>query len=993
MRGSRARRLIVGAFAGLLAAPLLSLSQPTVAAAFTGGFITNETVTLGVHPEGHLNLDGGPASLGGETTVGLRYNPTGAESTAPGCTCEGWGAGDAVSGVSGSANDSDGIYDVEAISFTTDGLVAQSVTQIPNSTDPRLEVTHSFAPSAATPYLYEVDVTIQNLTGAEADLRYRRTMDWDVEPTPFDEYTTIDGNAAALRYSSTNGFDSSDPLDTPSPYEIGPGSISGGPSIIDSGPNDHGAMFDFGFDDIPAGESIEFSIFYGAAGTETDALNAIASVGAEVWSFGQPSTDEGGVEIGRDLGEPNTFIFAFSGVGGAGLVGGDRRPPVFLNVFQDPGTLPPGGGDFTVTSRLRNVGTTAATGNVTRIELGPGLTLTSGANPADLGTINGGGSAEHTWGLTGTTGCLPFETSYDVFSSFAEMTAAGETERVVRRSLVIPGTCGSLTGFVTELDGTPLAGAHLAACPTTTGATFCPDGLTNSAGFFSLTVPDGTYTLTANPPAGTTYEPRSVTPLTITASEDVSQNIVFSDLEPIPAGTTIESRSTSPEGIPVVYWRDDLTLTHAACPGGTGIWEVFETGTVAPVSTGVLTEDPAGSGAYTGVIPAFFPEHGYKKIVISIDCPDAVTDTTAEFNLYIDPSGWVRTPTGEPIEGATMTLYRSDVPEGPFTLVPDGSAIMSPANRLNPMATDSEGHFGWDTLAGFYKVRAEKAGCVSASTFLPFAETGVLVVPPPVLDIDLRLQCGGVGYVLAGGDGGAFTFGGAAFSGSGAGSFRTAPVVGTAAAPGGGYVQVDSIGGVFAYGTSFPGSLPGLRVRPSSPIVGIVAAPGGGYWLVASDGAVFALGGAPFLGSLPSIGVTPSSPIAGLVAAPGGGYWLVGRDGGTFAFGGAPFLGSLPALGHRPSGDIVGMAAVGAGYVLVSSAGGVYAFETDFFGSLPGLGIFPGAPIVGIASYPGGYWVAGRDGGVYTFGNGPFLGSMQSTRRALAAPIVGIAAV
>ena len=58
-----------------------------------------------------------------------------------------------------------------------------------------------------------------------------------------------------------------------------------------------------------------------------------------------------------------------------------------------------------------------------------------------------------------------------------------------------------------------------------------------------------------------------------------------------------------------------------------------------------------------------------------------------------------------------MTLFRSDARTGPFTIVPDGSAIMSPMNRVNPDRSEASGHFGWDVIAGFYKVRAEKTGC------------------------------------------------------------------------------------------------------------------------------------------------------------------------------------------------------------------------------------------------------------------------------------------
>lgn len=62
-----------------------------------------------------------------------------------------------------------------------------------------------------------------------------------------------------------------------------------------------------------------------------------------------------------------------------------------------------------------------------------------------------------------------------------------------------------------------------------------------------------------------------------------------------------------------------------------------------------------------------------------------------------------------------MTLLQSDSATGPFAVVPDGSAAMSPMNRKNPDVTDSGGRFGWDVIAGYYKVRAEKSGCHAPS--------------------------------------------------------------------------------------------------------------------------------------------------------------------------------------------------------------------------------------------------------------------------------------
>lgn len=102
----------------------------------------------------------------------------------------------------------------------------------------------------------------------------------------------------------------------------------------------------------------------------------------------------------------------------------------------------------------------------------------------------------------------------------------------------------------------------------------------------------------------------------------------------------------------------------------------------------------------------------------------------------------MRTVSGDPIQGATVTLLRSDSDAGPFEVVPNGSAVTSPSNRTNPDTTDSDGHFGWDVIASFYKVRVSKAGCASPTDpSHNFVESAVMTIPPPVTDLDLRLDC------------------------------------------------------------------------------------------------------------------------------------------------------------------------------------------------------------------------------------------------------------
>ncbi len=89
-----------------------------------------------------------------------------------------------------------------------------------------------------------------------------------------------------------------------------------------------------------------------------------------------------------------------------------------------------------------------------------------------------------------------------------------------------------------------------------------------------------------------------------------------------------------------------------------------------------------------------------------------------------------------------MTLLQSDSFNGPFSQVADGSAVMSPMNRRNPDLSEADGHFGWDVVAGFYKVKAAKDGChAPGNSGQAFTETEVQTIPPPVTNLDIRLDC------------------------------------------------------------------------------------------------------------------------------------------------------------------------------------------------------------------------------------------------------------
>jgi PKD repeat protein len=307
-----------------------------------GAIINNGVVQLGVRDYGALNEPGGTPSSGTSTTwVGIRYMPLNTDATAPGCQCEGWGAAYNMA-TSGWCNVSSGGCPggtIALTSFTSSASSAMSVVQIGN-----LKVTHDYKPSAITSAVYDVDVTFEN-TGPTTltNVLYRRAMDWDIEPTAFSEYSTIDGVTpvpTTLVYFSNNGFANSNPL-------VGAGSMGCLVSVyfIDCGPNDHGAVFDFNFGDLAPGGTRTLKTHYGATANEADALSAIAAVGMEVWTLGQCNMSSN-PSCSHTTGTPNTFIWGFSNILPAPKADFDWMPKPqchnFPTTFSDTTTHPGG---------------------------------------------------------------------------------------------------------------------------------------------------------------------------------------------------------------------------------------------------------------------------------------------------------------------------------------------------------------------------------------------------------------------------------------------------------------------------------------------------------------------------------------------------------------------------------------------------------------------------------------------------------------------------
>ncbi|KAG2489382.1 hypothetical protein HYH03_012212 [Edaphochlamys debaryana] len=201
------------------------------------------------------------------------------------------------------------------LAVTRDNATGAFVSATTTSSVPgAFNITQTFTPAAVTG-VFRVRTTILNIGAAPiTDVRYKRVMDWDIDPTPFMECVTIDwacglgatgagGNCTkptALAHFDTNGFASAEPVTVdanPTPF-------------IRAGPQDQGAQLTFKFGTLAAGDSTTFNVFYGAAANESGAYAAIAAAGMEIYTLGLSSIN------GACNRNAPTFIYGFAGVGG-----------------------------------------------------------------------------------------------------------------------------------------------------------------------------------------------------------------------------------------------------------------------------------------------------------------------------------------------------------------------------------------------------------------------------------------------------------------------------------------------------------------------------------------------------------------------------------------------------------------------------------------------------------------------------------------------------
>jgi len=102
-------------------------------------------------------------------------------------------------------------------------------------------------------------------------------------------------------------------------------------------------------------------------------------------------------------------------------------------------------------------------------------------------------------------------------------------------------------------------------------------------------------------------------------------------------------------------------------------------------------------------------------------------------NIYVDPSGVITDVCNSdaPLDGVTVTLLKESPPGTGNFVVP---ATADHIADVNPLATSSDGKYGWVVVPGKYKVRAEKAGYVTG-------ESVVVSIPPAATDVNIPLDC------------------------------------------------------------------------------------------------------------------------------------------------------------------------------------------------------------------------------------------------------------
>jgi hypothetical protein len=288
------------------------------------------------------------------------------------------------------------------------------------------------------------------------------------------------------------------------------------------------------------------------------------------------------------------------------------------------------------------------------------------------------------------------------------------------------------------------------------------------------------------------------------------------------------------------------------------------------------------------------PDGGWVGFSADTPPPDPTaptTTTTTTTTTTVPPSDDGATTTTTVVAPPPRPVLRGGAP-----VLPASALALPPAPGTDPVVADapSADSPSADVTAG--------AGVPATADGDVKADLG-LRVPTPVPVAVEPLPDGTGGWTLWP-DGHVDAWGRAPDHGDTEHVALRAPVVDLVVSTDGqGYLVLAADGGVFAYGTAFPGSAVDLLVADEHAVAIDVA--GSGAWVLTDRGRVLAIGGAPVLGDVAGVGRCTWPDAVDLAAtASGDGYWVLTVDGQVWAFGTAPWYGDLEAWSGLPVAGI-----------------------------------------------------------------------------------------
>lgn len=219
----------------------------TAPAGHAAGVITspNGAYEVGINDLGNL--------YDPNTGIGFRRVADGYDPIAPGTPREAYGiAAGNVSGYADSQFFGNSNLTLVATNFAANSAKIDTVLDDGNGALLLLEQIYSFVGAAQN--VLRIDSIITNISGAAIDrVLYSRNVDWDIDPTPFNEVITVDPLGGEVVDSSYFGFENPDPL---APFFFSGGAAGG---VFGPGDLGGGMLIDFG--PFTALDSRSFSVF------------------------------------------------------------------------------------------------------------------------------------------------------------------------------------------------------------------------------------------------------------------------------------------------------------------------------------------------------------------------------------------------------------------------------------------------------------------------------------------------------------------------------------------------------------------------------------------------------------------------------------------------------------------------------------------------------------------------------------------------------------